>query len=247
MRYDEWAPLYEQIRRTFEFDMEGERRSAARLTDLIPGASAADSLRAMRDRLLGRTVVVVGLAPSAGVPPLWQVQAPGDRTALVAADGATERCLAAGLVPEVIVTDLDGPVPSEVAAQARGAHVAVHAHGDNLPALERWVPEFGAPVHGSWAGPPTEQLFDVGGFTDGDRAAYLAVHCGARRVLLWGFDFVHVEESDVAAQRRKREKLRWAARALQWLVDRSTVPVLSWRRDGSLVPYGAVGEGVSTQ
>jgi len=111
--------------------------------------------------------VVVGRAPRAGPPPLWQRPAAARAPAVIAADGATTVCLNAGLVPDVIVTDLDGPVASEVAANVRGALVAVHAHGDNAPAIDRWVPEFTGQLAGSWAGPPRDGLFDVGGFTDG--------------------------------------------------------------------------------
>ncbi|MGB6500604.1 MAG: 6-hydroxymethylpterin diphosphokinase MptE-like protein, partial [Thermoplasmata archaeon] len=149
----------------------------------------------------------------------------------------TEACLSAGLVPTVVVTDLDGPVASEVTASGRGAAVVVHAHGDNLPALETWVPEFPGPVAGSWAGPPRPALFNVGGFTDGDRAAYLAEELGAHRILLWGFEFEAVGETDPALRARKLAKLRWAKELLGELARYGRSPVLRWALDGSLAPY----------
>ncbi len=157
---------------------------------------------------------------------------------LIAADGAAERCLTAGLVPAVVVTDLDGPVPSEVTANLRGSLVLVHAHGDNVPALERWVPEFPGELAGSWAGPPRPALLNVGGFTDGDRAAYLAEAVGARRILLWGFDFESVEEPDGPTRTRKLAKLACARRLLDELAAEGSVPMLRWARDGSIAPYG---------
>ncbi|MFY9716407.1 MAG: 6-hydroxymethylpterin diphosphokinase MptE-like protein, partial [Thermoplasmata archaeon] len=159
------------------------------------------------------------------------------RPAIVAADGATAPCLSAGLVPAVVVTDLDGPVPSEISAGGRGSLVLVHAHGDNVPALERWVPEFPGELAGSWAGPPRPELIDVGGFTDGDRAAYLAEALGARRILLWGFDFERTDEPDPTRRATKLAKLRWARDLLSDLARSSRTPILRWGLDGSLVPY----------
>ncbi len=238
MRYDLWAPRYEAIRAEFGFPFANEELAAATLEHLLKPADLADPLRRLGARLAGRTVIVVGLAPDAGPPPVWRLAPATDRPTLVAADGATERCLAGGFVPSVIVTDLDGPVPSELTANQRGSLVVVHAHGDNIPALERWVPEFPGELAGSWAGPPRPGLIDVGGFTDGDRAAYLAEELGASRILLWGFDFETVERAPKPSPTPKLAKLAWARRLLEELAVGGRVPVIRWNRDGSRVPYG---------
>ncbi len=237
MEYSAWAPHYERIRAEFGFPFDREQRAAALLESLLPRAARHDPLPRLRELLSGREVVVAGLAPSAGPPPLWRRPGGGEPTAIVAADGATTACLAAGIVPSVIVTDLDGPIPSEIAANRRGSLVVVHAHGDNVEALREWVPQFPGEVVGSWAGPPREGLLDVGGFTDGDRAAFLAAHTGARRVLLWGFDFDHVTETDPAGRARKLAKLAWARTLLAELAAAGPVPILTWNPDGTSVPY----------
>jgi uncharacterized Rossmann fold enzyme len=237
MEYALWAPLYEQIARDLGFPFEREELGRDRLDALLPVEARVRPLERVRDRLRGRDVVVVGAAPGAGPPPLWRLPAGHDRTAVVAADSATGACLDAGIVPTAIVTDLDGPVPPEVTANRRGALVVVHAHGDNLAAVEEWVPQFPGELVGSWAGPPTTSLIDVGGFTDGDRATYLADASGARSILLWGFDFSHVDESDEATKQRKSAKLRWAERALEELVSRGHTPIRVWARDGSTSAY----------
>lgn len=249
VRYDEWAPVYERIRAELGFDLTAERAAADRLAALDPDLDAATTLTQARSRIEGRDAVIVGLAPAAGPPPLWRFPPGGRKPVILAADGAAQTCLTAGVVPDLVVTDLDGPVPSEAAAQARGALLIVHAHGDNLAELERWVPQLNGDLGGSWAGPPTAALLDVGGFTDGDRAAYLAAECGARRVLLWGFDFTHAVEPDVRSRERKLAKLRWAERALGWLVSRGGAPVYRWTRDGAVVAYppGPASLGESTQ
>jgi uncharacterized Rossmann fold enzyme len=247
VEYGLWAPRYREIARSFGFSLDRERVAADRLRELLPPEALELPLERCRAKVVGREAVVVGLGPGAGAPPLHLLPRSSTARVVLAADGAAARCLAAGIVPDLVATDLDGPVASEVTANARGALVVVHAHGDNVPALERWVPEFGGALAGSWSGPPMPELIDVGGFTDGDRAAYLAEALGASRLYLWGFDFERTEEVDPGEQVRKLRKLDFARRSIAWLVQNSRTPVLSWRRDGSLQPFQGGPADRSTQ
>jgi 2-amino-4-hydroxy-6-hydroxymethyldihydropteridine diphosphokinase len=247
MEYSTWAPFYERIAREFGFPFNREEQSANRLDELLPSAARAEPLERIRHRLSGRDVIVVGLAPSAGPPPIWRLPSTGRTPVVVAADGAAETCLGAGIVPSVIVSDLDGPVASEVAANRRGSLVVVHAHGDNLAAVSEWVPQFPGELAGSWAGPPRPTLIDVGGFTDGDRAVFLAEQCGAQRILLWGFDFDRVDEPEGAARSRKLAKLHWARRLIEELARSGSSRIELWQRDGTRVPYPAGSNVASTR
>jgi 2-amino-4-hydroxy-6-hydroxymethyldihydropteridine diphosphokinase len=239
VQYSRWAPRYEAIRADFGYPFDQEEAAARTLERLLPPAARERPWERLASRLGGREAIVVGLAPGAGPPPIWRLPPSSPGPAVVAADGATRTCLEAGLVPSVVVTDLDGPVSSEVEANGRGALVVVHAHGDNIRALERWVPEFPGELVGSWAGPPRSPLVNPGGFTDGDRAAYVAEEAGARRILLWGFDLEAVHEAEPHAEEVKRRKLRWAARLLEELADEGRTPLAFWRRDGSFAQLGS--------
>jgi hypothetical protein len=57
---------------------------------------------------------------------------------------------------------------------------------------------------------PEPLLLNVGGFTDGDRAVFLAKEYGARTISAIGFDF-----SDISVTPRKMQKLQWAKRLLE--------------------------------
>ncbi|HTS32991.1 MAG TPA: 6-hydroxymethylpterin diphosphokinase MptE-like protein [Thermoplasmata archaeon] len=247
MEYSRWAPLYRRIGEELGLPFAREEQAFAQLRALLPAVARQQPLERIAPRLAGREVVVVGLAPDAGPPPLWRRPAGAERLAVVAADGATTACLTAGLVPDLVVTDLDGPIPAELSANQRGSLVVVHAHGDNADAVAEWVPQFPGELAGSWAGPPRDGIIDVGGFTDGDRAAFLADHVGAARILLWGFDFERVVEADARSAERKRRKLVWAGRALQELAAEGRTPLLTWERDGTLAPYPAGIKGASTR
>jgi 2-amino-4-hydroxy-6-hydroxymethyldihydropteridine diphosphokinase len=235
MEYARWAPRYEAIRAAFGYPMERERAAMEALLERLPTAMRRDPLDRIGRRLRGREVVIAGLAPEWGPPPLWRWSGSGPAPTVIAADGATEGCLAAGLVPAVICTDLDGPIPPQIEANARGALVVLHAHGDNRDAIERWTAEFPGELVGSWAGPPEAGVIDVGGFTDGDRAAFLAEHVGAARIVLWGFDFDRVLAAD--REGPKRVKLAWARRLLDALAVEGRVPIDRWERDGSRRRY----------
>jgi uncharacterized Rossmann fold enzyme len=237
VEYNEWAPRYDRIRAEFGFPFEREVAAADLLVSLLPPSAPKDPLVRLRPLLVGRTVVVAGLAPRTGPPPLWRLPQTPRTPAVIAADGATATCVEAGLVPSIVVTDLDGPVPAEIAANRRGSVVVIHAHGDNRSSLEEWVGQFPGEVVGSWAGPPRPYLLNVGGFTDGDRAAYLADHLGAERVLLWGFDFERTAPTDVPAHELKLVKLTWAGRVLGELARDGRTPLFLWRPDGTLAPY----------
>ncbi|MGA8664505.1 MAG: 6-hydroxymethylpterin diphosphokinase MptE-like protein [Thermoplasmata archaeon] len=237
MEYSDWAPYYARIRVQLGLPFDREEAALAGLKRVLPKAALERPLERIGRKLAGREVVIVGLAPGAGPPPLWRRPAGADPLAVVAADGATSTCLTAGIVPDVVVTDLDGPIPAEVAANQRGSVVVVHAHGDNQGAVAEWVPQFPGELVGSWAGPPGGGVIDVGGFTDGDRAVFLAEHVGARRILLWGFDFLRVDEPDRAIRTRKRVKLAWAQRLVGALARQGHVPISMWAKDGTLAPY----------
>jgi 2-amino-4-hydroxy-6-hydroxymethyldihydropteridine diphosphokinase len=237
VRYRHWAPEYERIQAEFGFSFDNERAASERLVALLPAPALDRAEQRIRARIRGRETIVVGLAPGSGAPPVWMLPRTAEPLALVVADGATERCLAAGLVPDLVVTDLDGPVPSEVTANARGSLVLIHAHGDNRPALERWVPQFPRELAGSWAGPPERGLVDFGGFTDGDRGAYLAEFVGAPRILLYGFDFDRLDPHEPAPE-LKRKKLAAARRALDLLAREGRSRLEWWATDGTVAPYG---------
>lgn len=233
MEYARWAPYYLRIAEEFGYSSAREESAAEELRRILPPGAWNDPNHQLRTLIEGRDVVVVGRGGAESAPPLSRLSRDSTPPVLLAADGATELCLGAGLVPTVILTDLDGPVPVEVASNARGSLVLVHAHGDNQPALARWVPEFPASVLGSWSGSPHAPLVNFGGFTDGDRGVYLAEALGARRIYLFGFDFERPAETAGPERAVKQAKLRWARYLIAELARCSPTPMAFLRPDGS--------------
>jgi uncharacterized Rossmann fold enzyme len=136
---------------------------------------------------------------------------------LVAADGATSTLVSNDLLPDIIVTDLDGAVSDQVEANARGSVVFVHAHGDNREAVERHVPAFEGALIGTCQCAPVVGLFNFGGFTDGDRAACILSELGVSRIRLAGFDLDAPSTKPGRSPEVKARKLAWARRILTLL------------------------------
>jgi uncharacterized Rossmann fold enzyme len=130
------------------------------------------------------------------------------------------------VVPEVIVTDMDGRVEDQIRAVELGSIALVHAHGDNIPKLKAYVPRFRACI-GTTQARPFGRLQNFGGFTDGDRAVFMAEHLGARAAVLYGMDFQGEvgRYSFKEGGERKRKKLLWAERLIKRIAEAGKVEI----------------------
>lgn len=201
MDFEAWQPFYVQILEDFGFSRSEDEAVARELDALLGGRRASDAglLRLIR----GQEVTVAGNGPN------LVDETEEARGVLVAADEATSVVLGKGLRPTIIVTDLDGDVSDQVKANDAGAIAVLHGHGDNGPAVRKWAPLFAGATVATTQSQPVGDLRNFGGFTDGDRAVFLADHFGAARIHLIGFDFEHPSPKDLDV-RTKQRKLDWA-------------------------------------
>ena len=225
MNYETWEPVYERVLADFGFDRAADERSRDAIAELVepfdPGRF---------DPIGGATVAVAGAGPSLA-DDLALVR---EADYAVAASTAADVLLEAGTVPDLMVTDLDKNPGTARELTRRGVPVAAHAHGDNISAVREHVPTFDQRhVLATTQAAPVEGVENFGGFTDGDRGAFLADHFGAARLVFPGWDF---DDPDVGAMKRK--KLAWAERLLRWLEIRrgEAFAVLDGRRD-SVEPF----------
>ncbi|UPW00028.1 DUF115 domain-containing protein [Halorussus gelatinilyticus] len=227
MNYETWSPVYERILADFGFDRESDERARDVLADLTEPFDLGQ-LDAS-----GETVAIAGAGPSLTDPDHPERPAELDRAcdadAVFAASTAADHLRDAGVGVDCMVTDVDKNPETARELTREGTPVAVHAHGDNVPAVREWVPRF----DDEWVLPTTQSrpvahVRNVGGFTDGDRAAFLADHLGAAELRFVGWDF---DDPDVDPVKAK--KLAWAERLLRWLELRrdERFDVLDGRRE----------------
>lgn len=205
-----WDPLYEEILADLGYDRAADERARDWLDAELARHDEAD-LAGLADALRGREAWVVGAAATPADLALVPRDAP-----LLVADAAAALVLPRRR-PLAVVTDLDGDVPAQAAANARGVPLFVHAHGDNLDALRRHVPSLAGPLVGTTQAAPRGRVRAFGGFTDGDRAACVAAALGASSLALVGFDFGEPVAKPGRDPAVKRRKLAWARRILDAL------------------------------
>ncbi|AKB50374.1 6-hydroxymethyl-7,8-dihydropterin pyrophosphokinase [Methanosarcina barkeri str. Wiesmoor] len=208
MDFATWEPIYERILEDFGFDRAGDEKAAFFLSRMLTEENTA-SLSELKAIISGKPVLVCGNAPRLRSD-LSEINF--SAFTLIAADGAAAVLMDMGIVPEVICTDLDGnseaDIEKEILACEEGSIVLIHAHGDNIDKLEKYVPRFKRFIATTQA-KPFDDVYNFGGFSDGDRCFFVAREFGAQKIRLVGFDF---EDSDVNPIKKK--KLKWAKKLM---------------------------------
>lgn len=220
MNFTTWEPFYKNIVADFSFSVEDDEKAAALLNNLLQkNPSAIDKLKDLID---GKDVYVLGAGPSLESSIIKYKKRFVDRVT-IAADGATSALLKHNIVPDIIVTDLDGNMGDQHQANLKRSIVVIHAHGDNIEQIKTEVPMFKGDLIGTTQTDPRShnRLYNFGGFTDGDRAAYLADHFHAKNIWLLGFDFTGEIGSYSFVEHKNKEiklkKLQWCKQLLNIL------------------------------
>ncbi|WP_406661550.1 6-hydroxymethylpterin diphosphokinase MptE-like protein [Methanolobus sp. ZRKC3] len=209
MEFEKWEPIYSRVLEDMGFSREDDERAAIMLSHMLdPSNSVEPSV--LGELIDGRDVLVCGNAPTLRTE-LDLVDL--DDYLLVVADGAASALIERDVVPDVIVTDLDGDVEKEILANSRGSIVVVHAHGDNTDKLEKYVPLMQDMI-GSTQSFPLSNVYNFGGFSDGDRCVFLAKEFGAASITLIGFDFTDPEVTSI-----KKKKLNWAKKLIDMIIS----------------------------
>ncbi|WP_306058160.1 6-hydroxymethylpterin diphosphokinase MptE-like protein [Natronococcus wangiae] len=222
MEFDEWEPVYDAIHRDFGYERGDDERARDVLASLT-GPFDRERLAAVR----GATVAVAGAGPSLETDAALERAREAD--VVFAASTAADTLARMGLDADCMVTDLDKNPDTVRRLTERKTPVAVHAHGDNVAAIRAVVPDcVDEYVLPTTQAEPRGPVSNFGGFTDGDRAAFLADHLGAARLRFVGWDF-----DDPSVDSTKARKLEWAERLLYWLEIRrgDRFAVLDGRRN----------------
>jgi len=207
INWDEWQPLYKEIKKKLSLNFSDDEM--ARDIALSFAKTDASSLNAM---FFGKKCYVFGNADSLEAD--LQAFVPDSDSVTVAADGSIQLLLGKNIIPDVIVSDLDGDVESMLVSEEKGSVIVLLVHGDNIDLFKKHVSSFKNPIITTQI-KPEGLVFNFGGFTDGDRCCFLAQHFGAVGITLVGFDFARVGSRYTKNPRLKQEKLAIA----KWLIS----------------------------
>jgi 2-amino-4-hydroxy-6-hydroxymethyldihydropteridine diphosphokinase len=220
MRFSEWFPYYQAIRREFGFSTEQDQVAASILSKLVK--RKALGIKVLQRKIAGKTTLIVGAGDSLNSKIKYIKK---NRTYVkIAADGATGTLIENHITPDIVVTDLDSDATVLKKAEKAGAIMVVHGHSDNVQALKTLVPKFRR-VLGTTQVMPVEGVFNFGGFTDGDRCVFMADELGAKEIILVGMEFgERIGQSSknlITDVELKRAKLKAGKRLIEMLAKRS--------------------------
>ena len=209
MQFSEWEPIYYQILSDMSYDRIDDEASARLLSVLMLNANLVSDKEI--ESIIKGEVTVFGDADSLKAS-LVSFKPSGT---LIAAGSATSTVIDAGIIPDIVVTDLDGDVEAQKKASQKGALTLIHAHGDNFELIMIHAKDFKGKVMLTTQSTPDLVIRNFGGFTDGDRAVCLVRHFGAKRIKLVGFDYDNPSFKDTSNRDVKKKKLIWAKRIIE--------------------------------
>jgi uncharacterized Rossmann fold enzyme len=184
MKFVDWFPYYQDIRREFGYSTETDQQAAEVLSKLI--RRKALNIKILHRKIEGKRIIVIGAGKSLENSMAFLKK--NRKSVKIVANGAVQALIEKKIKPDIVVTDLDGNLSSLYEAERIGAIMVVHAHSDNIDRLKKIIPKF-KHVIGSTQMMPVTNVYNFGGFTDGDRCVFLAEEFGAREIILVGMDF----------------------------------------------------------
>ena len=209
-----WKTRYLSILKELKYSEKKDKESAIILDSILRKTKNVEKVEKL---IQGNTVFVIGSGPSLSfaIPKLKKFE----KSIKIAADSSLKPLIDNGIIPDIIVTDLDGDENTIQKISKKKSIFVVHAHGDNIEKLQM-VKKIKNCI-GTTQTEPFNKIQNFGGFTDGDRGVFLASHFNAKKIILFGMDFgtrigkfSNTKKSD---RKIKLKKLKIGEELLIWL------------------------------
>jgi len=209
-----WRKRYSDILNEFKYNEKKDKESAVLLDSILKKSNVNEKIINL---VKGKTVFVIGSGPSllSAVPKLKNFK----KSIKIAADSSIKHLVENGIIPDIVITDLDGDENTLKKISKTKSIFVVHAHGDNIEKLE-FSKKFKNCI-GTTQSKPFRKIQNFGGFTDGDRGVFLANHFGAKKIILFGMDFGKrigkFSNTKQSERKIKLKKLKKGKFLLEWL------------------------------
>ena len=177
-----WKKRYFSILQELNYSEKKDKESALILDSIL---KKTDTIKKVRKLIEGKTIFVIGSGPSLSIaiPKLKKLE----KSIKIAADSSLKPLVDNGIIPDIIVTDLDGNEDTIKKISKTKSIFVIHAHGDNIEKLQM-VKKMKNCI-GTTQTNPFNKIQNFGGFTDGDRGVFLASYFNAKKIILFGMDF----------------------------------------------------------
>ena len=177
-----WRKRYFSILKELNYSEKKDKESALILDSIL---KKTDTIKKVRKIIEGKTIFVIGSGPSLAIaiPKLKKLE----KSIKIAADSSLKPLVDNGIIPDIIVTDLDGNEDTIKKISKTKSIFVIHAHGDNIEKLQ--IVKKMKNCIGTTQTNPFNKVQNFGGFTDGDRGVFLASYFKAKKIILFGMDF----------------------------------------------------------
>jgi hypothetical protein len=209
-----WKKKYSDILKEFKYSEKKDNESAVILNLILKKSNVNEKIVNL---VKGKTVFVIGSGPSlsTAIPKLKNLK----KSIKIAADSSIKILLENNIIPDIVITDLDGDEMALKKIAKTKSIFVVHAHGDNSEKME--LVKYFKNCIGTTQSKPFSKIQNFGGFTDGDRGVFLANHFEAKRIILFGMDFGNRIGKYSNTKKTEREiklmKLNKGKLLLEWL------------------------------
>ena len=214
-----WNKRYAEILHEFKYSEKQDTASAIILDSIL---KKTVPIKKISEQIKGKTVFVIGAGSSLAlaIPVLKNFK----KAVKIVADSAVKPLVENGIKPDIVVTDLDGDKDSLIKVGKTNSIFVVHAHGDNIARL--YLVENFKNCIGTTQSKPFRNIHNFGGFTDGDRAVFLASHFNAKKIILFGMDFGNkigkYSKTKIISKKTKIKKLRQGKKLLEWIASKNS-------------------------
>ena len=232
-----WKKRYFSILKELNYSEKKDKESALILDSIL---KKTDTIKKVRKLIEGKTIFVIGSGPSLSIaiPKLKKLE----KSIKIAADSSLKPLVDNGIIPDIIVTDLDGNEDAIKKISKTKSIFVIHAHGDNIEKLQM-VKKMKNCI-GTTQTNPFNKIQNFGGFTDGDRGVFLASYFNAKKIILFGMDFgnqigkfSNTKKSDRETKLKKleigRDLLIWLSTITKSELFTTSKPIEGFRK----IPY----------
>ncbi|MCK5257883.1 MAG: DUF115 domain-containing protein, partial [Thermoplasmatales archaeon] len=140
MDYKDWKSTYEKIVSDFNYSVENDEKAADTLDKLLQEKKNLFPISTLKNLVNNGEIMIFGAGPSLEESILKHKKKLTDKLK-IAADGTTTALIKNNIRPDIIVTDLDGKVSDQLKANSEGSIAIIHAHGDNINKIKKYVPK----------------------------------------------------------------------------------------------------------
>jgi uncharacterized Rossmann fold enzyme len=232
-----WRKRYFSILKELNYSEKKDKESALILDSIL---KKTDTIEKIKKLIEGKTIFVIGSGPSLSIaiPKLKKLE----KSIKIAADSSLKPLVDNGIIPDIIVTDLDGNEDTIKKISKTKSIFVIHAHGDNIEKLQM-VKKMKNCI-GTTQTNPFNKVQNFGGFTDGDRGVFLASYFKAKKIILFGMDFgnqigkfSNTKKSDRETKLKKleigRDLLIWLSTITKSELFTTSKPIEGFRK----IPY----------